>query len=72
MDFGDGDKRSGFYFIKSLEIDKEKGIKKPCPFLRGIDCTIYDTRPRSCRDFPLVRKNYGKCPEMKRLVANVH
>lgn len=25
---------------------------RPCPFLRGSVCSIYEHRPRACRDFP--------------------
>lgn len=26
--------------------------KKPCIFLKGCDCSIYDHRPEGCKDFP--------------------
>lgn len=40
-----------------LEPDEEKGLYKiqqqPCPFLGADDrCTIYDVRPKACREFP--------------------
>ena len=28
----------------------------PCPFLDGNLCTIYDDRPKDCRDFPHLHK----------------
>lgn len=69
MDFGKNDKRSGFYFIDTLKKRKD-GTKKTCLYFRDTPpaCKIYVTRPRSCRDFPLVKKDYGECPEMKRLL----
>jgi Fe-S-cluster containining protein len=30
---------------------------KPCVFLRGNDCVIYDSRPSVCRQFPFVEKD---------------
>lgn len=71
MDFGKNDKRSGFYFIDTLKKHKDD-TKESCPYFRDnplIVCKIYNIRPRSCRDFPLIKKDYGECPEMKRLLG---
>ena len=52
---------------------------RPCPFLSGKQCTIYEVRPEECRQYPYLHKdgfifrlygvidNYGICP----LVYNV-
>jgi len=45
----------------------------PCPFLRGMRCSVYANRPDACRDYPTLTPNFrwlydeikrgaGKCP----------
>jgi len=37
--------------------DGEKVIaESPCPFLRGARCSVYEVRPRDCREFPHLLK----------------
>ncbi len=30
--------------------------KQPCPFLKDNRCTVYDSRPSNCRDYPYLHK----------------
>jgi Fe-S-cluster containining protein len=43
-----------------LEPGKEPGSfsfrSKPCPFLSGNKCTVYDSRPNACRSYPHLHK----------------
>lgn len=40
-----------------IESDEGFQIKdKPCPFLRGDGCSIYETRPKNCREYPYTHK----------------
>lgn len=54
----------GFYIAKTTFAPKQ-----PCPFLRENSCTIHDTRPLSCKDFPKAHakneKQKIKCPARK-------
>lgn len=37
--------------------EREKVIaESPCPFLQGSVCSVYDVRPRDCREFPHLLK----------------
>jgi hypothetical protein len=40
--------RDGFDWIKSVSLK----LRKPCPFLAGKQCSIYEFRPSSCMLFP--------------------
>lgn len=55
---------------------------KPCYFLKGNICKIYDSRPDSCRDFPHLRTgnfkykrsiwiNYSICPIVFNTIENL-
>lgn len=36
-------------------VDGERGLRAaPCPFLRSGLCSVYDDRPRACREFPFL------------------
>lgn len=54
-------KKRGFYFIKTVEAPKQA-----CPFLKDNSCTIHDTIPRACDEFPTAHnkdeKQEIKCP----------
>ena len=39
---------AGFYIEQTL-----RNPKQPCPFLKDSLCSIYETRPMVCKDFPL-------------------
>ena len=42
-------------YLEYVDEDGEKGwcIKdSPCPFLRDKKCTVYDSRPENCREYP--------------------
>lgn len=72
INFKDPTKQSGFYIIQTLKknVDGTKGL---CPFYikdPSPRCKIYETRPRACRDFPILRLNAGKCPAHKELVQH--
>lgn len=47
---------NGFYIAKTAF-----NPKQPCPFLKDGLCSIYATRPLSCKDFPLGVKK-SECP----------
>lgn len=36
--------------------------KKPCPFLTGSGCSIYECRPENCREYPFTHKEYPVFP----------
>lgn len=40
-------------FVNGLSIKKEK--YEPCPFLKGLVCSIYDLRPASCKTYPFLQ-----------------
>lgn len=45
---------------KYLEIDEDGDTSfnsKPCPFLSGNICKIYESRPEDCRSYPHLHKN---------------
>jgi Fe-S-cluster containining protein len=50
----------GFYIEKTLREPKES-----CPFLVDKSCSIYETRPMVCVDFPLSRKS-PNCPSFSK------
>jgi len=52
-------KKRGFYFYKTIPYNHP-----PCPFFdkNNIKCTIYETRPLACRDYPLGSISAIKCP----------
>ncbi|RLG35052.1 hypothetical protein DRN97_00895 [Methanosarcinales archaeon] len=41
-------------FDKLDENEVDDYLKTPCPYLKGDECTIYESRPMSCRMFPFV------------------
>ncbi len=47
------EKRPVSEFVNGLSIKKKK--YEPCPFLEGKDCSIYDSRPASCRSYPFLQ-----------------
>lgn len=50
---------AGFYVEKTLH-----NPKIPCPFLQDSLCSIYDTRPLVCKDFPLSHDKTS-CPSFE-------
>lgn len=55
--------KGGFYFEKTLM--RKDGTKLQCPFLNDENlCSIYDTRPRICRDYPEGFNGYKSCPNL--------
>lgn len=52
----------GFYVIETV-----KAPKRPCPFLNqdGL-CSIHNTKPRICRDYPLGYTGWKSCPYMNK------
>lgn len=50
----------GFYIAKTVFAPKQQ-----CPFLENNVCEIYETRPLSCKDFPLGHKNEPSCEGSK-------
>jgi len=56
------------YLAATEEPDKYTFNKKPCPFLDGTLCSIYNFRPLECRSFPhLPKKNL-----VSRLISVIH
>ena len=47
---------------KGLNTEERQKLRKPCPFLQGTLCTIYDYRPISCRSMNVVHDN-NSCVE---------
>ncbi|MHC1611587.1 MAG: YkgJ family cysteine cluster protein [Candidatus Methanospirareceae archaeon] len=41
-------------FDKMDEREVDNYLKTPCPYLKGNACTVYESRPMSCRIFPFV------------------
>ncbi len=41
-------------FDKLDENEVDDYLKTPCPYLKGNECTIYESKPMSCRMFPFV------------------
>jgi Fe-S-cluster containining protein len=56
------------YLAETEEPDKYTFNKKPCPFLQGTICSIYNIRPLECRSFPHIQK---KCL-VSRLISVIH
>jgi len=69
------------YLVPSAEEPgRHQFRERPCPFLKGSTCSVYDHRPSDCRSFPHLDKegfterlmgvvaNYGVCP----IVFNVY
>ena len=54
-------KKRGFYIIKTVEAPKQS-----CPFLKDSLCTIHNTLPRACKEFPIAHNDDEKlkieCP----------
>jgi len=44
------------YLVKTQEENKYIFNKKPCPFLSGTLCSIYEHRPADCRSYPHIQK----------------
>lgn len=53
--------RAGFFITKTTQ-----NPKQPCPFLLWEDglaaCSINDTKPRICKDFPISKPDERTCP----------
>ena len=46
-------------YLEYVDADDEKGWRiknSPCPFLRDKKCSVYDSRPENCRDYPYLYK----------------
>ncbi|NIM17940.1 MAG: YkgJ family cysteine cluster protein [Candidatus Aminicenantes bacterium] len=56
------------YLAETEEPDKYTFNKKPCPFLQGTLCSIYNIRPLECRSFPHIQKK----GLVSRLISVVH
>jgi len=41
-------------FGKMEDNEVDNYLKTPCPYLKGNECTIYESRPMSCKMFPFV------------------
>ena len=79
--------RPGDFVEKYLRIDEDRDYvlkSSPCPFLDGENyCTIYDDRPRACREYPhtdrkkivqitdLTLKNSLVCPAVFEMVERL-
>ena len=48
--------KENFMHEYTIESNKKRGIKQPCPFFNSSSCMIYTTRPMVCRFFPLQSK----------------
>jgi len=70
------DPRTGKVYIEDLEIEWFEGleeykhfshpVKIQCPFLKDDKCEIYEIRPKSCREYPLLTGDLGVgCPAYK-------
>jgi len=70
------DPRTGKVYIEDLEFDYIEGVEEykdfqhpiriVCPFLKDNKCTIYQIRPKSCREYPLLTGDLGvNCPALK-------
>lgn len=44
------------YVRKSRDGGEPCLASPPCPFLRGNDCSVYEDRPKACRDFPYLHE----------------
>lgn len=57
-------KNTGGFYIEKTLLRKDRP-KQPCPFLDENNlCSIYDTRPKVCRDYPLGYNGWDKCPSI--------
>jgi len=53
----------GFFFLKTIQAPKQ-----PCPFLDENNlCSIYETRPRVCADFPYGHDIWKPCPAWEKI-----
>ena len=69
----DEDKYEGSWFLKAT----------PCRYLDGKECTIYDIRPKECREYPYTHRrkfvtrtlgmisNYAVCPIVFNVLENL-
>jgi uncharacterized protein len=42
-------------YVKQAPDGVKHMARTPCPFLEGNRCSVYEDRPKSCRDFPYLR-----------------
>lgn len=79
--------KPSIFVEKYLRIDEEKDYvlkSTPCVFLADDNsCTIYESRPKACRDFPhtdrikqsqllqITQKNYEICPAVYKVIEKL-
>src|ERR1051325_2237055 len=44
-------------YVGKSEFGEECLNRQPCPFLAGSLCSVYEDRPRACRDFPYLQES---------------
>ena len=65
----------GFEEFDSEYMDQEaieNYLRRPCPFLKGNDCSIYEQRPNVCRVFPFTETGISQtCPMGAKIAAEI-